>query len=75
VFAALHARRRFTNAQETAAASLSRVVQVLVKKLFELVVCGEFFLFAAFLFEAEKKPFSGRIKVFEFLIHGGTDPG
>ena len=74
MFAALHAPRRFTNAQETAAASLSRVVQVLVKKLFELVVRGEFFLFAAFLFK-EKKPFSGRIKVFEFPIHDRTDPG
>jgi hypothetical protein len=40
-----------------------------------LWVRGDFFLFAAFLFKAEKKPFSGRIEVFDFLIHDGTDPG
>ena len=33
------------------------------------------FLFAAFLFKAEQKPFAGRIIVFDLQVHHGADPG
>ena len=36
---------------------------------------GELFLFTAFFFEPEQKPFSGRIIVFDFKVHDGSDPG
>ena len=36
---------------------------------------GKFFLFAAFFLEAEQKPLSGRIIVFDLQVHGGADPG
>jgi pimeloyl-ACP methyl ester carboxylesterase len=39
------------------------------------VVDGELFLFAAFLFKPEQKPFSEGIIVFDLEVHGGADPG
>ena len=39
------------------------------------MVDGQLFFFAAFLFEAKQKPFSGRITVFELQVNDGADPG
>jgi len=39
------------------------------------VVYGKLFLLSAFLFKAEKKPFSRRIIVLNLQIHDGADPG
>jgi hypothetical protein len=39
------------------------------------MVDGELLLFAAFLFKAEQKPFSGRIIVFDLQVHDCADPG
>ena len=39
------------------------------------MVHGELFLFAAFFFKAEQKPFPGRIIVFDLQVHDGADPG
>jgi hypothetical protein len=35
---------------------------------------GELFLFAAFLFKSEQKPFPARIIVFDLQVHGSADP-
>ena len=47
----------------------------MVEEFFELVMNGKLFLFTAFLFKAEQKPFSGRIIVFDLEVHGGANPG
>jgi hypothetical protein len=39
------------------------------------MVDGQLLFFAAFLFKAEQKPFSGRIIVFDPQVHDGADPG
>jgi hypothetical protein len=39
------------------------------------VVDGKLFLFAAFFFKAEQKPFSGRIIILDLQIHDSADPG
>jgi hypothetical protein len=39
------------------------------------VVHWELFLFAAFFFKPEQKPFPGRIIIFDLQIHDGADPG
>ena len=49
--------------------------KVLVQELFQLVVHGKLFLFSAFLFKSEQKPFPRRIIVLDLQIHDGTDPG
>jgi hypothetical protein len=49
--------------------------EVLVQELLQLVVHGKLFLLSAFLFESEKKPFSGRIIILDLQIHDGADPG
>src|SRR5271166_6924870 len=36
---------------------------------------GSSFLFAAFLFKAEQKPFSRRVIVFDLQVQDGADPG
>ena len=40
-----------------------------------LPLYGKVFLFAASFFEAEQKPFPGRIIIFDLQIHDGADPG
>ena len=50
-------------------------LEVFVQELLQLAVDGKLFLFAAFLFKAEQKPFSGRIIVFDLQIHESADPG
>jgi hypothetical protein len=47
--------------------------EVFVQELLQLVVDGKLLLFAAFLFKAEQKAFSGRIIVFDFQVHDGAD--
>ena len=39
------------------------------------MVDGQLFLFAALFLEAEQKPFSGRIIIFDLQVHDGADPG
>jgi hypothetical protein len=39
------------------------------------LVHGKLFLFAAFFFKAEQKPFPGRIILFDLQVHDGADPG
>jgi hypothetical protein len=46
-----------------------------VQELFQLMVDGQLLFFAAFLFKAEQKPFSGRIIIFDLQVHDGADPG
>jgi hypothetical protein len=50
-------------------------LRYLSRSSLQLVVHGKFFLLSAFLFESEKKPFSGRIIVFDLQVHYGADPG
>jgi hypothetical protein len=38
-------------------------------------VHGKLFLLGAFFPKTEKKPFSGRIIVFDFEVHDRADPG
>jgi hypothetical protein len=54
---------------------LGNLTTLVVKELFQLMVDGEFFLFAALLFKPEQIPFPGRIIVFNFEIHDSADPG
>jgi hypothetical protein len=49
--------------------------EVFIEELLQLVVDGKLFLFAAFFFKAEQKPFPGRIIVFNLQVPDGADPG
>ena len=54
--------------------SKTRYLQVLVKKLLQFVVHGDFRLLAAFLPEPDQRSLSGLEVILDLEVHSGADP-